>query len=996
MRAGGGWLAIVLLGAFASIDCNRAGIGLLPASPPPFMATNTHWADSVMASLSPRERIGQLFMVAAYSNRDKAHETELDSLVSAYGIGGLIFFQGGPKRQVALSNRLQQSAKVPLWIGMDAEWGLGMRLDSTISFPRQMSLGAIQDPDLVYRFGTEMARQLRRLGVSVSFSPVVDINVNPSNPVIGNRSFGEEMDRVAELGVAYMRGLQENGVLANAKHFPGHGDTDADSHYSLPVINHDYQRLDSVEMRPFRQLIHAGVGSIMVAHLHIPSLDTVKDRATTLNPKVVTGILRDSLNFDGLIFTDALNMKGVSAFYKPGELDLLALQAGNDVLLFPEDVPRAIATIEAAIANGSISQAEIDARCHRILLAKDWLGVDQMRYINPENLDENLKTLDSRLLHEDLIEASLTVLKNEQVIPLPTPAKNALAVLNIGESGESFNTMLSNYFDFEVFQLKGNGDTAGYGKMLGTLERFDRVVVNILGTNNKAKKNYGVSASTDLFISELARKTSVLTTLYANPYALATMSSPIVCDGFVIAYQDDETTQRVMAEAIAGACKATGKLPVSATPLFPAGSGEPVYETARIRYSCPERTGIPASALDQIAVIAEEGIKAQAYPGCQIMVIKNGHVVYEKAFGHFTYEEKQAVDRNTVYDIASITKIAASTAALMRLQDEQVVNVDHKLCDYLELCDTSAYYDLNLREILSHYARLQAWVPFYLNTLEKGDWKPGIYDTVYSEKYNVQVADNMYISPDYKLEIEATLLQTALRDAREYKYSDLGYYFVKDIVESRTDVKLDHYVDSVFYRPLGLDFMGYNPLKRIQREQIAPTEYDMKFRKQLVQGYVHDQGAAMLGGVGGHAGLFSNARDLGVLMQMFVNGGKYGGARFISEETLGYFTTCHYCDGNNRRGIGFDKPTIQLGTGPTCDQASYESFGHTGFTGTIAWADPASGLVYVFLSNRVYPDAENKKLLDLNLRTRIQEAIYSAYGIAARNPADQGVLGKSK
>jgi len=989
-------LAIVLLGAFASIDCNHSGIGMLPASPPPYMAKTSHWADSVMASLSPRERIGQLFMVAAYSNRDKVHENELDLLVKNYGIGGLIFFQGGPERQAALNNRLQTSAKVPLWVGMDAEWGLGMRLDSTISFPRQMSLGAIQDPELVYRFGTEMARQLRRLGVSVSFSPVVDINVNPSNPVIGNRSFGEEMDRVAELGVAYMRGLQDNGVLANAKHFPGHGDTDADSHYSLPLVNHDYQRLDSVEMRPFRQLIHAGVGSIMVAHLHIPSLDTVKDRATTLNPKVVTGILRDSLNFDGLIFTDALNMKGVSAYYKPGEVDLLALQAGNDVLLFPEDVPKAIAAIESAIEKGTISQADIDARCHRILRAKDWLGVEQMRHVNPSNLNEDLNTLDARLLHEDLVEASLTILKNESVIPLPEPDRNSLAVLNIGESGEGFNRMFGNYFDFDVFRLNGNGDTAGYGKMLSTLSAFDRVVVNILGTNNKPKKNYGISNATDIFISELAQRTSVIANLYANPYALANMSSPLHCEGFVIAYQDDETTQRVMAEAIAGACKATGKLPVSASPLFAAGSGEPIYETVRVRYSCPERTGIAASSLDRISAIAEEGIKAKAYPGCQIMVIKNGQVVYEQSFGKFTYEGNQAVDRNTVYDIASITKIAASTAALMRLQDDKIINVDHNLCDYLDLCDTSAYYGLNLREILSHYARLQPWVPFYLNTLDEGTWKAGIYDTVQSDKFNIRVADNMFISENYRMEMEEALLQTALRDAKEYKYSDLGYYFVKDIIESRTGRTLDQYVDSMFYSPLGLDFMCYNPLKNIPRNQIAPTENDLNFRKQLVQGYVHDQGAAMLGGVGGHAGLFSNARDLGTLMQMFLNGGTYGGNRFISEETLGYFTTCHYCDGNNRRGIGFDKPTIELGTGPTCDQASYESFGHTGFTGTIAWADPSYGLVYVFLSNRVYPDAENKKLLELNIRTKIQEVIYKAYGISPRNPADQGVLSKGK
>jgi beta-glucosidase-like glycosyl hydrolase/CubicO group peptidase (beta-lactamase class C family) len=990
------WLTFIVVAAFGSIDCNMRHASVLISSPPPFLEEESPWADSVLSGMSSRERIGQLFMVAAYSNKDKVHEDEILELVTKHHIGGLIFFQGGPSRQAKLTNMYQDSARVPLWIGMDAEWGLGMRLDSTISFPRQMTLGAIQDPQLIYRFGKEMANQLKRMQVDVSFSPVVDINSNPANPVIGNRSFGEERKRVAELGVAYMRGLQDNGVLANAKHFPGHGDTDADSHHSLPVINHDYNRLDSLELAPFRKLIQSGVGSIMVAHLEIPTLDTTKNRASTLSPNIVQGLLRDSLGFRGLVFTDALNMKGVASFYQPGEVDLMALQAGNDVLLFPEDVPAAIAAIENALISGTITQAEIDRHCLKILRAKEWLGINNRQKIELANLNEDLNNASAIMLKEDLIEASLTILKNEELIPFTYRRPKQQAVMNIGTAGESFNEVFSRYFDFDAFTISHDEKNETYTALLDSLAGYSEVVVNLLNTSNRPSKNYGITEKTDRFILELSAKTKVLLNVYASPYALSKMVSPTAVQGLVISYQDDDLTQKVTAEMLAGACTATGKLSVSASADFPLGSGLPITQPSRIRFSSAERTGISPSAFSKIDEIVKEGIAAQAFPGCEVLVLKDWQVVYNKSFGHFTYEEQQEVTNNTIYDLASITKIASSTAALMQLQDQGIVDVDGRLCDYLDICDTSSYHSLNLRDILSHYARLQAWVPFYDETLDKGAWKTGIYSKYPAPGFSVQVADSMYIADSYSAGLQDRILQTGLRSAKEYKYSDLGYYFIKDIIESKTKMSLDRFTDSTLYSPLGLKTMGYLPLSKFTRDAIAPTEYDLRYRMQLVQGHVHDQGAAMLGGVGGHAGLFSNAQDLAVLMQMFMNDGYYGGKQYISGETLNYFTSCHYCDEGVRRGIGFDKPTRELNNGPSCNSASSNSFGHTGFTGTICWADPDHDIVYVFLSNRVYPNAENKKLVEMDIRTRIHQVIYDAYGIPARTtPGQKTITGRN-
>jgi beta-N-acetylhexosaminidase len=945
---------------------------------PPFLSTDTRWADSVFKTLSPDERIAQLFMVAAYSNKDNTHVKEIKKLVDQYKIGGLIFFQGGPVRQAVLSNCYQSCSKVPLLIAMDAEWGLAMRLDSTTKFPRQMTLGAIQNDSLIYEMGVEIARQTKRLGMQVNFAPDIDINNNPLNPVIGNRSFGENKLNVTKKALMYMKGMQDNHVLACGKHFPGHGDTDSDSHKTLPTIKSSRARLDTLELYPFKELIAQGLGSMMVAHLSIPALDTTPNQASTLTKRIVTGLLKDTLGFKGLIFTDALNMKGVSKFYKPGEVEVKALMAGNDVLLFPEDVPTGINEIKAAIARGDISQDDIDKHCMKILLVKQWAGLNHYSKVKLKNLTNDLNTPQAELINRKLTEASLTLLQNKNnIIPLQHLDSTKIASLTLGYKDLNiFQQTLSNYAPVTHFGIDKDAKQPAFDSVLTQLKNYDLVIVHINNTNNKPDKNFGLTTQVMSMLKAVMKQSKVIVNVAANPYILAKMDSLQFADGVIMSYEDNDYSESYSAQLIFGGIAAQGKLSVTASEYFKQGMG---IETKAIRfkYTIPEEVGADSKALSHIDSIALKGIKDKVYPGCEILVAKNGKVIYQKSFGYHTYENKIKVKNDDIYDIASVTKIAASTLSVMKLVDEGKINLDEHLCSYLPQLEGSNKQNMVIREMMTHQAGLKDWIPFWMKTVNKdGSYKEGIYNKTPNDFFTKRVANDLYINNNYEDTIYKQIIESPIKDVGKYVYSDLGYYFLKKIIEDQTKNALNVYVQKTFYSPLGLTTMGYKPMARFDLNRIPPTEFDAKFRKQLVHGDVHDQGAAMLGGVGGHAGLFSDANDLAVLMQMYMNKGEYGGVRYIDSATVSEFTRCQYCK-TNRRGIGFDKPeTNRDKESPVTSLASPESFGHTGFTGTMVWVDPASQLVYVFLSNRVYPDADDNKLAKSGIRTKIQEVIY--------------------
>ena len=947
---------------------------------PSFFNKNNHWADSVFNSLTDEERIAQIFMVAAYSNKDQYHVDEITQLITDYKIGGLIFFQGGPYRQANLTNLYQSKSKVPLLISIDGEWGLAMRLDSTVQFPRQMALGAIQNDSLVYEMGAEIARQCKRLGIHVNLAPVVDVNNNPRNPVISNRSFGEDKYNVARKGIAYMKGMQDEKIIANAKHFPGHGDTDSDSHKTLPIINHSKTRMDTLELYPFRELINNGLGSMMVAHLFIPSYDTALNTASTLSKAVVTDLLKNELDFKGLIFTDALNMKGVSKFYPPGIVDVKALLAGNDVLLFAENVPTAISEIKNAIANGEISQEEINVRCKKILAAKQWVGLNEYHPVKMTNLYEDLNNVNSDLINRKLAQSSLTLLNNKDgLIPLMRLDTLRIASLSIGyEAVNNFQQTLNLYTRVDHFGMDRDASTETADSVQKKLVDYNLVIVNINNTNNSPSRNFGIRPNTMDMIDTLRSKTKVIVSVFANPYILGKMGGIENVEALIMAYEENEYSQSLAAQLIFGGIGANGRLPVTASSYFNVGSGLDTEKT-RLKYTIPEELNISSEDLKAIDSIAIGGIVHHAYPGCQVLVAKSGNIIYNKSFGYHTYENKIRVKNSDLYDIASITKIAASLLSIMRLQDQKLLNIDNLLCDYLPHLDSTNKQYIGIRELLAHQAGLRDWIPFYLNTIVNGQYKPGVYNTVRSDDFPYRVAENLYIKKNYPDTMLQKIVNTSLINKIEYKYSDLGYYFLKDIIEKLTEIPLEKYVAKKFYAPLGMTTTGYKPRERFTLDHIVPTEYDMVFRKQLVHGDVHDQGAAMLGGVGGHAGLFSNANDLAKLMQMYMQKGVYGGVRYLNKETLEECIKCQFCEIDNRRGAGFDKPQMDYSKeGPTCKCVSYMSFGHSGFTGTIAWADPEKEIVYIFLSNRIYPDAENNKLMKMGIRTQIQQVIYDA------------------
>lgn len=964
---------------------------------PAFLAPADQWADSILLNMPLEQKVAQLMMVAAWSNKGADHQAYIERLCRERNIGGLIFFQGGPARQAALTNRYQAAAPTPLLIGMDLEWGFDMRLDSTFRFPRQMTLGALPDDGLIKQMGLEIAAQMNRLGVHVSFSPVADVNNNPNNPVINERSFGEDRERVAAKAISYMEGLQQGGVIATGKHFPGHGDTDKDSHKTLPLITHDTLRLDSIELYPFKRLIGSGIQAMMVAHLEIPALDSAADTPTTLSPKVVNGLLRDRLGFNGLIFTDAMNMRGVADVGQPGDLELRALKAGNDILLFPQDPEKAIDRIVQEVKAGNLDQALIDRKCKKVLRAKRWVKLNEWKPIELAHVQADMNPPSAKAVRQQIFNEAVTVLKNEEnLLPLFATNKKRFSVVTIGAGkGDIFKDEVLSNVGANVVRVSSKPSEADILAAVRKTAESDVVIVGIHGTSRSPKSKFGVSDMSMKLIRSLNDRKEIIVVHFGNPYRLDQRSGMAKTNALLVAYEDVPEAHIAASKLIFGSLSTKATLPVTISDDHQVGDGISALVPTRMLRSSPESQDLNAAVFAQVDSIVQDGMDKGAYPGCQVLVVKNGNIVFEKAYGKPIYKGDRKVNLNDVYDLASITKVASTTLSLMRLYDEGKFDPDKRLGEYLPelIPDTSAYFNLKPREMLAHQAGLRSWIPFYWKMLKDGKRKEKLFSDTQNKVDDVEIADHVFIPKVYQDSIMPWILKTPLRTKRNYKYSDLGYYFLNLLIEKQSGMPQEEYVQKVFYRPMGLRNIGYHPSEWTDKRNIIPTEYDAVWRGKLVHGSVHDPGAAMLGGVGGHAGLFSNAEDLAVIMQMLLNGGEYGGNRFIEAQTIAEFTKCQFCDGSkkeNRRAMGFDKPFRHGEGGPTFYGIPLETFGHSGFTGTLAWADPENNLVYVFLSNRVYPSADNKKLLRMDIRTKIQEAIYS--GIIKEIEIDPSLL----
>lgn len=967
--------AAVVPGAFPRNKHNAAPRGEDPAR---------RWVDSVFNSLSPDERIAQLIMIRAHSNLGPDHVEKVVKDIRENKVGGLVFFQGGPQRQAALTNYYQSISKVPLLVAIDAEWGLGMRLDSVTAFPKNVMIGATQDTALAYAEGLAIGRQCRRIGVHINFAPDMDVNNNPNNPVINDRSYGENKYNVAALGVAFIHGMQKAGVMASAKHFPGHGDTDVDSHLDLPTISKSMAQLDSLELYPFRQAIAAGVGSMMVAHLFVPAIDNKPHTPTSISAKTVTGLLRGQLGYQGVVVTDALEMKGLSKFYTNGQESLQSLLAGNDLLELPSTAEGSVAAIRKAIRKHKISWEVVNAHVKKILRAKYELGLADYKPVDTAHLTEDLNA-ETNSLRQRIADKAITVVKNEnRLIPFtPATIQPRLALVAIGASTpNNFTQQVRQYRpDAGTYFFSSAADSTRAREITDEIknQHYQAVVISVHNYSRRPAHNFDLTDAQLQLMHQLQQELPSVTIFFGNAYAIQ-----FACEAPAImaAYEDDDTTQVTAARVLFGQLKPQGRLPVTVCPGLPSGLGI-TYELpvpAVVPKINPEAVHMHSEVLARIDTLAREAIQRGATPGCSILAMKDGQVVYQKQFGNYEFGKQDPVTQKSIYDLASVTKICATTLSIMKMYDEGKIKLDGTLGQYLPWVRGTDKAKLKIRDILLHQAGLVAFIPFYKSLLDA----EGVPDTSYfrhqmDSAHQVRVAENLYLRNDYPATMEKIIADSKLGKRHTYVYSDNDFIFLGKIVEQLSGQHLEDYVMHNFYGPLGLETTGFRPRERFALGLIAPTENEPIFRRQLIRGDVHDPGAAMFGGVAGHAGLFSDAQDLGIILQLLLNNGSYHGRQYFRPETIRMFTA--YNSDISRRGLGFDKPEKDNATREDhypCKSASPQTFGHTGFTGTCIWVDPKSQLVFVFLSNRVCPDDTNPRLSQLHVRENIMQALYDA------------------
>ncbi|MCY2687016.1 glycoside hydrolase family 3 N-terminal domain-containing protein [Salinimicrobium sp. TH3] len=933
------------------------------------------WVDSIYDAMTLKEKVGQLFMIDVFSSDPPAKIEKARELVEQHYVGGVIFSKGGPKRQVKLQNELQELSKIPLLIGMDAEWGLAMRLDSTYAYPWNMTLGAIQDENLITEVGASIAQHSKRLGVHMNFAPVVDINTNPENPIIGNRSFGENKTNVTSKSIAFIKGMQREGVLGSAKHFPGHGDTERDSHKTLPVVDFSRDRIFREELFPYRELIAEGLSSVMVAHLNVPSLEERTEFPSSLSHEIVTGILKEELNFNGLIITDALNMKGVANFDEPGEIDLAAFLAGNDILLFSEDVPKASELIVEAYNKGLITEARLKHSVRKILYAKYKIGLDKYKPVDPVYVIEDLNSIRNEVLSHKLYENAMTVIKNDRsTLPIQDLETSKIAYVHFGEdSGNAFFEQLNRYAQVDSVSAEN------LNELLDKLDSYNQVIIGYHQSSASPWSGFKLNQKEQTWLYEIARKNKVILNIFTSPYALLDLETTANFEAIQVAYQNTILGQQKAAQVIFGALEAKGKLPVSAGNNFPVGTGYRTRNLERLSYGLPEQVGMNSYKLSKIDDLIQKALDKKMTPGLQVLVARKGKVIYERNAGYHTYEKEIPVKSSDVYDLASLTKILATLPLLMELVDQDEIDLETTLGEMLPSFRGSNKEQVTILEMLSHYARFKSWIPFHRMTIDKNTKRPDVkYIRSQQDRgYNVQIAEKMYVRNDIRDTVLKIIRDSELERRKAYKYSDLPFYLLKFYLEDIYGTSLEYLTQDHFYKSLGAHNTTYLPLKKFPKERIVPTENDQNWRNQLLQGFVHDEGAALLGGIGGQAGLYSTANDVAKIMQMYLNGGQYGGKIYFDQETVDKFNTCYYCEDDVRRGVGFDKPQLS-DVGPTCGCVSMTSFGHSGFTGTFTWADPDEEIVYVFLANRIHPSAGNNELTRESIRSNIQELIYEA------------------
>ena len=929
------------------------------------------WVDSIYNGLSLKEKVGQLFMPMVFSERDSSHYKFNLNLIKEYNLGGLVFSLGGPVVQSQWLNSFQKASKTPLLVSMDAEWGVAMRLDSIKPFPWAMTLGAIKDTLLLKKIGRRMGEQEKRLGIHYSFGPVLDINTNPKNPIIGNRSYGSSSSRVTRQAMAIMTGHHEAGILTSGKHFPGHGDTDQDSHKTLPTVNLSANRISQIELEPYRQLIKNGLSSVMVAHLNIPSISK-EGLPTSLSKDIIQGILKEELGFKGLIVTDALNMKGVSQYSKYKNIDLAAFLAGNDILIISNDIPKGIKAISRAYSRGIVSEERLSYSVKKILKAKYKAGLNKYQPIDLSKLYSDLNTIEDEVLNYEAMGKALTLLKNENnLIPLKT--KSIIGHIAIGDdSGEVFENHLRKYNS-----VKRINNITSINVLEKTIN-LDTLIVSFHRSNATPWKASGFSSEEIKIISKLAKNKTLILDLFVKPYALSALESIKGIDVLLLSYQNSKASQKQSVDGLFGAQRLNGSLPVDVSESYKEGAGIDQNIIYRTGYASAISLGFDSNKLNSIDELAQAAIDSIMTPGMRVLLLRKGKIFYDKNFGYHTYEKKRKVQSSDLYDLASLTKILGTLPLVIKAVGDKEISLDTSIGDLIPEWIESNKASISLKKMLSHQARLFPWIPFYKETLNpKGYPMRSMFREKTSKNFSLPVSSELYLKSDFEEDMYDQIKKSVLLEEGASKYSDLPYYILKKYFEKTSGKKYKDLIQENIFNPLGLDRITYQPLQHFLKEEIVPSEVDTYFRHSKLHGYVHDMGAAMQEGVGGHAGLFGDAYSVASIMQMYLQGGSYNGINLLDREVINKFNKCYYCNLGNRRGIGFDKPQIEGKHQSTCGCVSKNSFGHSGYTGTYAWADPDKEIIIVILANRTYPK-DDLTFSKSNIRTRIQELVYEA------------------
>ena len=959
-------------------------------------AKMNHWVDSVFQSMNEDDKIGQLFMIVVYPTSDEKSLQTVEGYIKTYKAGGILFQRGDPVTQANVTNRLQKTSRIPLFIALDGEWGLSMRLSGTTRFPKNMMLGAIENVQLIEDYGKEVGRQCKEMGIHINFAPVIDVNSNVNNPVIGIRSFGEDPNMVAGRGISYARGLESMGIMAVAKHFPGHGDTSEDSHNTLPVVQRPLASLNNIELLPFRRYIAGRFAGIMTAHIHVPALDRTQQPAS-LSKNVVTDLLKRDLGFNGLCFTDALEMRGATAedIHSPA---VAALLAGNDIALAPGSFVKEVEAVKEALKNGLFSKAELDAKCKKILQYKYIAGLHRHQPIVIQGLTERLNTPHATWLTSKLNEEAITVLKNEgDYLPLQQLDKKKTAILTIGDPfGDEFQRRLNFYDSSPRFRIMPNTNEAEIQRIATELDKYDVIICGI----------YTVQLKEHPVLRRLAERKELIYTFFTVPYFCREYRTTINrAKAVIMAYEGTALAQEYAAQVIYGGVSAKGKLPVTIPEMYAAGTGIHTKKT-RLGYHLPEEVGLNSSRLQEIEAIVQEGLDQRAYPGCQVLIAKDGMIIYNQSFGYEDYQKKKQITEFSVYDLASVSKATGTLLAVMKAYDDKLIALNASISTYLTELQGTNKSDLKIDELLYHQSGLPAVINFFQQAIDKNSYSGSLFSSTATKTHSVHYDQQTYVRTDFRflpevistvrkpgftteagrnLFIHDSFKDTIMNDIKEarlgtrgrYLYSCINFILLKMMVEKRTGQPIDQLLSDSFFNRLGARRMTYNPLQKIDTMDIVPTEEDRFIRRQQLRGYVHDEAAAFQGGVSGNAGLFSNANDLAKVLQLYVTHGSYGGETYLSEATCKLFTGTK--SPASRRGLGFDKPDMNNVNNSPCGKLAPASvFGHTGYTGTCFWIDPDSKLIYIFLSNRVYPSRTNTKLFTLNIRTRIQDVIYNS------------------